>query len=292
MHLAHKKIIDFMSVLKYQNNLDPIIYTFKNHPSTVFSKNPVKLLSTNNERKIIFEKSKINNIIFQNFDKEFASLSAEEFIKDYLIKKLNMKFLVVGDDHKFGKGRQGDFESLTKLSEKYNFGIHKIDSVFLENTRISSTNIRHAIEQGNVEIANKMLGYDYFFISKVIGGDKIGRKIGFPTANLEYNPIKLLPQNGVYAVNVKIDDKLYNGMCNVGYRPTLNRSETVTVEVNIFDFNRNIYNQEIKISFVKKIRDELFFQSKSELVNQINIDKQNILEIFQNNYFYKKAVNN
>lgn len=292
VHLAHKKIVDFMNKIKQNNQLETLIYTFENHPSTVFSKSPVKLLTTNYERELLFEEKNIDFVLFQNFNKQFASLKAEKFIKEYLIDKLKMRHLVVGDDHRIGNSREGDFDHLKILAEKHSFILHKIPSVYVNDQRVSSTNIRDSLISGNIEKANKMLGYDYFIASDVIGGDKIGRKIGFPTANLKLASEKLLPQNGVYAVKVMIEKQKYNAMCNVGYRPTLNKSKTITVEANIFDFNRNIYNKNIKVCFLKKIRNELFFNNKEELIKQLYADKDTVLNFFANKNNYKKAANN
>lgn len=292
VHLAHKKIIDFMNATKLKYELSSLIYTFDNHPSTLFSDTPVKLLTTNAERKLLFEEQNIDIVFFQNFDRKFASLKAENFVKEYLIDKLNMSFLVIGDDHRFGNSRQGNYDHLSQLAKKYSFGLHKISSVFVDDLRVSSTNIRNFIVSGEIEKANKMLGYEYFVATDVIGGDKIGRKIGFPTANLNLSKEKLLPQNGVYAVKILFNNREYKAMCNVGFRPTLNKSDNVTVEVNIFDFNRNIYNKRIKVCFLKKIRNELFFNSKDELINQLFNDKDTVLNFFDNKNNYKKAANN
>jgi len=280
VHLAHQKIIEFMNLMKYKKNLNSVIYTFDNHPSTVFSEKTVKLLTTNNERKYLFEKENIDDLIFQRFDKEFASFSAEYFIRNVLIKHLNLKVLIVGDDHRFGKSREGSFEHLNILAKKYDFEVFKIDSVFVNNTRVSSTNIRNAITNGNIQEANKLLGYEYFINSRITAGEKIGRKIGFPTANLTICENKLLPKIGVYATKVIVNNKEFLGMCNVGRKPTFNKSNDISVEVNIFDFKQDIYNQKVKLKFFKKIRDEMFFSDKHDLIKQLYKDKQIVLAGF------------
>ncbi len=290
VHLAHKEIIFFLNKYKLTHELISCIFTFENHPSTVFSDNPVKLLTTNTEKAYLLNSLGVDVLFFQKFDKEFAALSPEDFIVENLINKLKLNTLVIGDDHKIGKSRQGDYEHLKKIAQKYNFNLHQIDSVFVKGKRVSSTNIRDAIINDNLDEANLMLGYNYFMISKVISGNKIGRKIGFPTANIYVEQNKLLPKIGVYAVEIVVDGEEFKGMCNVGYRPTFNESKNITVEVNIFDFDGDIYNKDVKLSFIKKIRNELVFRNKEHLISQLYKDKQEIVSFFERDVKMKNVL--
>jgi riboflavin kinase/FMN adenylyltransferase len=278
--LAHIEIISNLVEIAKQNNYVSVIYTFEQHPRNLLSSDKIDLLTTIEEKIKIFTKLGVNYVILQKFNPEFSTLSAIDFIKKYLIDKLNLKFLIVGDDHKIGHDRMGDFETLVNLGKVFNFEVLKVKSVIIEKQRISSTLVRKLLKQGNIETANKMLGYNYFLHGKVVVGSKIGSKIGFPTANIEIDDNKLIPSNGVYAVNFQIDNNFHLAMCNIGHRPSINFSEKTKIEVHIFNFSENIYDKNIRLLFIKRIRDEYFFNSTDELIEQISKDKKQILDEF------------
>jgi len=280
VHLAHKEIILNLINIAKQNNCISIIYTFEQHPRNLLSSDKINLLTTIDEKIDFFKKLGVNVIILQKFDNEFSSLSANDFIKKYLVDKLKLKFLIVGDDHKIGQDRKGDFETLGNLGKNYNFEVIKVNSIIVENQRISSTIVRKYLQKGEIEIANKMLGYNFFLQGEVIEGSKIGRKIGFPTANILVENNKLIPANGVYAVNIEIDNVFFLAMCNIGHRPSINFSDKTTIEVHIINFSDNIYHKNIKLTFLKKIRNEILFSSSKELIEQITNDKKQIINEF------------
>jgi len=274
--LAHKEIINKLVHTAKTTDSKSIIFSFSNHPRAFFSNKKFKIINTIEQKIEIIKTLNVDILILKVFDEMFANLSAEQFIKNQLIDKLKMHTLIIGDDHKFGKDREGSIENLNILSKKYNFEIIQINSVFTENARVSSTNVRRAISEGNIKFANKLLGYNYFFDGKVISGNKIGRNIGFPTANIELNSEKLLPSKGVYAVLGIIDKKKYKGMANIGYRPS------ITLEVHFFNFNENIYKKNVRIVFLKRIRNEMKFNSKNELIKQLLLDKKKSLTSLNN----------
>lgn len=282
VHLAHNSLIKTVKEISTNNKFKSIVFTFEELPKNFFSKKKSKVITTNNEKIKILKAKEIDTVIFRKFDNNFANYSAEEFIKEVLINKLNMHTLVIGDDHKLGKNQQGDFEYLKKLSVKYNFNVVQIASYFVDDKRVSSTSIRNALNVGDIELANLQLGYNYFLSGKIVKGKQIGRKIGFPTANIKVSEDKLLPKDGVYSVITVIDGKKYFGMCNIGYRPSINFSKEKTIEVHIVNFDKNIYNQEITLHFSTKIRDEIKFNNVPELIRQLKKDK-----IFTINYFSK-----
>jgi riboflavin kinase/FMN adenylyltransferase len=291
IHLAHKRIIEKINKLALLNNFKSLIFTFLNHPRSVFSGEDIPFITTLEQKKEILEKLHIDYLFLQYFDKKFAENSAEDFIKNILIAKLKMKILVIGDDHRLGKGREGSYEHLKFLSEKYDFKLYQIDSVVYNGIRVSSTNIRKAIINGDIVLANSLLGYEYFFDGIVVGGSKIGRDLGFPTANISLKKEKLMPKIGVYAVSCRINGNIYYGMANLGYRPTINQAKDITFEVNIFDFDKDIYHQEIRIFFLKKIRDEMKFASKEDLIRQLHKDKKDVLDFISTNNYLKKIIN-
>ena len=234
----------------------------------------MQLLATLDEKKILFEELKIDNLFVINFTMEFAKISSDDFVKNYLIDKLNAKHVVIGYDHKFGKNRNGDKSTLKEFGIKYGFDVTCMDEFQSEGDTISSTVIRNLLQTGEVDTANSYLGRNYSFFGKVVEGAKRGREIGFPTANIEIdNPYKLVPANGVYIVKASLDNQSLYGIMNIGIRPTFENENNKVIEMHIFDFNKNIYGKEIKIEFIKRIRSEKKFNSKEELINQITKDK-------------------
>jgi len=275
LHLGHQHIITRMKEIAMQNKGDTILVTFNPHPRLVLnnSPEPIKFISTHQRKQWLLQKFGIDNKIIIPFTKEFAATPSEVFIKDYLVDKLQVKKLIVGYDHHFGKNREGNYQQLKKMGEQYGFEVEEVPAQYVDDVAVSSTKIRKALCDGDINKANKMLGYNYSITGKVIAGNKIGRTIGFPTANIEIgDDYKLICLGGVYACEVEIDGKTYKGMGNIGTRPTVGINGLVT-EVHIFDFDEDIYGKEITISFIDRIRDEKKFENLESLREQLTKDK-------------------
>lgn len=275
VHIGHKKIIDKIVQNTKTNNLESVILTFFPHPRMVLdSKSEIKLLNTINQKSDLLEKHGIQNLIIQNFNKEFSELSAENFVKNVLVEKLNVGKIIIGHDHRFGKNRAANIDDLIEFGKKYNFEVEQISAQELNDVAISSTKIRNAILDGNIETANEYLGYQYQIIGRVIKGKQIGRTIGFPTANLELTDSNLIiPKFGVYIVSSIIYNKTVFGIMNIGLKPTFNE-RNLTIEVHFIDFEADLYEKTITISIIKHIRNEQKFDTIQDLKNQITIDKQ------------------
>lgn len=282
VHTGHKVIIEQLKNAAKKIDGESVILTFFPHPRMVLypDDNELRLLNTINERILMLEKSGIDHLIIHPFSKEFSRLTAIEFVRDILVNKLNVSSLVIGYDHHFGKNREGSFEHLQELAPLYDFNIEEIPAQEIQKINISSTKIRTSLLNGEIHAANQFLGYNYFIKGKVIDGNKMGRTIGFPTANIKVDEwYKLIPAKGVYAVKVKLNGNTFDGMLNIGTRPTLNGNDNETIEVNIFNFEEDIYNEEIQIEFYEKIRNEQKFGELSALKEQLEIDKQKVIQI-------------
>jgi riboflavin kinase/FMN adenylyltransferase len=236
----------------------------------------LRLLTTKEEKIALFERIGIDHLVIYPFTKEFSELSYNEFVSKILVQEMKIYCLVVGYDHKFGHERKGDFEALSKLSVELGFEVEKLDKLLVENVAVSSTKIRKALDEGNVSKANDFLGYAYTLTGRVIEGNRLGRKLGYPTANIEtYDNHKLVPSDGVYAVLVDVRGDFYRGMLNVGTRPTVNyNADHRSIEVHIIDFDEDIYRENITIHFVEKIRDEKRFPGLDELRVQLGKDRE------------------
>lgn len=284
VHLGHQRVISHLKKFAESHKGESVVFTFHPHPRLVTSPNEssLRLLTTLNEKKQLFAQSGIDHLIVYPFTKEFAALTYNEFVKNILVDKIKTHCLVVGYDHKFGKNREGGFEYLKKCADKYNFHIKKLKALSIDDLNVSSTKIRAALQKGDIKTANKYLGYRFTLHGNVVSGKKVGRTIGFPTANVETSDVhKLIPGYGVYAVQIALNGRAYNGMLNIGTRPTFNHNaDNRSIEVNIFDFDDDIYNKEITLIFVDKIRNEEKFIDANALVEQLKKDKvvaQNIL---------------
>jgi len=242
--------------------------------------NELRLLNTINERIEMLEEAGIDHLIVHPFSKEFSRLSSTEFVRDILVNKLNVSTLIIGYDHHFGRNREGSFDHLQELAPLYDFDIEEIPAQEIQQINISSTKVRISLLNGEIHAANQFLGYNYCIKGTVVDGNKMGRTIGFPTANIKIDEwYKLVPAKGVYAVKVKLDGDTFDGMLNIGNRPTLNENDNETIEVNIFNFEKDIYNNEIQIEFCERVRDEQKFEELSELKKQLEIDKQKVIQI-------------
>lgn len=282
VHLGHKKIIDQVVQMAQKINGESVLLTFFPHPRMVLypESNDLKLLNTIDERLDLLRQTGIDHLIIHPFSMEFSRITSLDFVRDILVNKLNTKKLVIGYDHHFGKNREGSFEHLKEYGPLYGFEVEEIPAQEIQQINISSTKIRKSLLIGEIQAANQFLGYHYFINGTVVEGSKVGRQIGFPTANIEVDEdYKLIPANGVYAVKIKIEDNNYSGMLNIGTRPTIKEGD-VTIEVNIFNFNQEIYNKPIRIEFFEKIRNEVKFSELTELQQQLNHDKQKVLQLF------------
>ena len=274
IHIGHEKVIRTLVKESLSKNLLANILTFFPHPRMVLNKDSeIKLIDTIKEKEKKLKNLGVNTLIIHPFTKEFSRMSSIEFTRDILIKKLNVYKIILGYDHRFGKNRESSVEDLIQLGIAYNFKVEVIDAKKINSINISSTKIRKAIQTGDVDKANLYLG-NYFEINgNVVKGKGIGKKIGFPTANIIIKEnYKLIPNKGVYLIKAKIKNRSYYGMMNIGNRPTLN-GKNETLEVNIFNFNENIYGKSLSIFFLNKIRNEIKFDSIEKLSNQLQKDK-------------------
>lgn len=283
VHLGHQQIISRLQEIAQKRGGETVIFTFHTHPRLVTAPNEtnLRLLTTLKEKTKLFEQYGIDHLVVYQFNKAFSELSNSEFVENILVKQMRTHCLVVGYDHKFGKNREGDFDYLQRCATKFNFEIEKLDVLTVEKDSVSSTKIRHALENGMIEKANRYLGYRFTLHGTVVDGKQLGRKLGFPTANIEASDKhKIIPGYGVYAVKINIENKVHNGMLNIGTRPTFNNNaDNRSIEVNIFDFNDNIYGKEITLEFVGKIRDEQKFDGIESLVAQLQKDKKMALNV-------------
>jgi len=273
VHLGHKCIIDELKKVGSAHNLETAILTFWPHPRFVFNPNEdLKLLNTLDEKTLLMEKYGINNLFLKEFDEEFRNLTGEEFVRQILVDKLNVKYLIIGYDHSFGKNKSGNFELLQKLSKELDFEVEQMEAINIHENNISSTKIRNAVLAGNISEANEMLGYSYSVSGTVGHGKKLGRTIGYPTANIETENIKLLPKKGAYIVETFVNDQLYKGMLSVGTNPTVN-GDKLTVEVYILDFEGDIYDEKITVKFRDFLHEEIKFEGLEKLIERLDEDK-------------------
>lgn len=280
VHKGHVQVIESLKKVAQRLEGETVIISFEPHPREVLyplEKRP-GILTTLEEKIEILTDLGIDHLIVLQFTRALAELEYTNFVRDLLVDKIGLKGLVIGYDHRFGKNREGTFEKLRELAGKYHFYLEQ-EEVYEENQiNISSTKIRNALQTGEVDKVNEFLGYSYFLSGQVVAGDKIGRSMGFPTANiLLKDDRKLLPASGVYAVYVFVDEKKRGGMLNVGVRPTVSCSGIVRIEVNIFDFDEDIYGQEIKVCLVARIRGERKFNDIDELRQQLISDREKVL---------------
>ena len=273
VHIGHQSIINQLNTVAKDKNLESAILTFWPHPRTIFYPNDdLKLLNTIEEKTYFLQKHSIQNLILQDFSEDFRNLTGAEFVKQILVEKLNVKHLIIGHDHTFGKNRSGDFGLLKKMSSEYDFEVEQVEAVDFQKKNISSTQIRNALLEGNVKEANEMLGYVYSVSGEVVHGKKIGRTIGYPTANIVADPAKLLPKKGAYIVDVFVKNKHYKGMLSIGTNPTVN-GNSLSTEVYILDFNGDIYDEIISVNFRDFLHDEIKFESLEKLIERLDEDK-------------------
>ena len=285
VHQGHRIILDRIKKRAKEAGGESVIITFDPHPRLVLgSQQNLSLLQTLDEKISALEALSIDNLVVVRFTKEFAEQSAEEYIQEFLVNHFHPYAIIIGYDHQYGKGRSGDYHLLEKYKEKFGYQLEEIPVQEIKESAVSSTRIRTAIQTGDMKTANELLGKSYSFNGLVVDGDKRGRLIGFPTANiLIQDPYKLVPVNGVYAVKAFIQGIEYKGMMNIGVRPTVETSFERKIEVHLFDFNESIYGQQLRVECIGKIRDEEKFDGIEKLIAQLSLDKKDALSMLSNN---------
>ena len=275
VHIGHRKIITDMVAKGEKENLLSILLTFFPHPRMVLQKDSnIKMIDTINEKKEIFKKLGVEVLIIQPFTKDFSRMSAIKFTRDILVNSLKVSKLMIGYDHRFGRNREATVKTLKSYGLDYNFKVDEIPAQDIESISVSSTKVRKAIRSGDFKLVNKFLSRPFNLSGKIIKGDELGRKIGYPTANLKiFEKYKLKPQNGVYLTRTKLKKQTYFGMMNIGIRPTISAKNN-QIETHLFDFNGNLYGHEMTLEILEKIREEKKFKSIEKLKIQLDVDKK------------------
>ncbi len=278
VHLGHQKILKNLNKVAHSMGGESVLFTFFPHPRMVLypDSHGVRLIQTQEEKLRKLEKMGLQNIIIVPFTLDFSRLSALEFVRDFLVNQIGIKQLVIGYDHQFGKNREGNIAYLRDICDTYDFGVTEISAKEMDEVNISSTKIRNALNEGNIEVANAFLGEEFEFHGTVNRGKGLGKTLGFPTANLiPSSELKLIPKNGVYIVKAFVNerDELV-GMLNIGTNPTISEGNDRTIELHLMDFNEDLYGKEIEVRFLSRLRDEMKFDSVSTLVEQIKKDEQ------------------
>ena len=286
VHIAHQEILRRMKEEKLKTGARTVLVTYDPHPQEVLHPNEkFYILTTIDERIELLSDYDLDIIFVVNFTPEFSNITAEEFCKEIMLGRIGLRKVIVGYNHAFGKNREGNPEKLKGFGEKYGFEVELIPQLLVENNPVSSSKIRSILNEGNVRLASKLLGRYYFINGVVVKGSGRGKELGIPTANIE--PIslrKLMPKNGVYVVRVTIDRKHYFGLMNIGYRPTFELDSERVAEVNIFDFDEEIYFKHIKVEFIDRLRDEMKFPTPRELVEQIERDKKDAVKLIEKEF--------
>jgi len=283
VHVGHQKILQQLKEEADKIGGESVLFTFYPHPRMVLypDNHGLKLLQTQEEKMAKLDRVGLQNCIIYPFTFEFSRLTAMEFVRDILVNKLHIKKLVIGYDHQFGKNREGTIEFLKEICDVYNFEVIEIPAQDIEEVNVSSTKIRNAVLEGDIEKANEYLGENFELCGIVEHGDSIGQTIGFPTANIRVNSeIKLIPGNGVYAVKVFVNNEVLLGMMNIGNRPTIGENMERKLEVHIFDFKEDIYSSSITVQFLTKLRDEKQFLNIDALKDQLVEDEKTIRTMY------------
>lgn len=285
VHLGHQAIFKEMKRMAEEVQGETVVVTFHPHPRQVLQigTETLRFICTQEEKLRKFEEFGIDHVVIIPFTKEFAATPSEQFIKEYIIDHLHPAVMVVGYDHHFGKNRIGDFEMLHRLGSQFGFKTVQVEAQYINNVSVSSTKIRNALSTGNVALANQLLGYPYSVSGEVVSGNKIGRTLGFPTANLDIpNEYMMIGNPGVYACQTVIDGKTYHSMANTGSRPTIGdrADDDYIIEVNIFDFEGDLYGKTLKVYFLERIRDEVKFNGLEALKTQLELDREQVIHYF------------
>jgi len=281
VHRGHRVLLDCLVSRAREAKGESVVITFSPHPRLVLKQNRVNLsfLTTMDEKKVLLENANVDHLIIIEFNTMFSKIQACEFIKEVLVEKIGTKHLIIGYNHHFGRNGEGDFNIIKQCAESLDFSVEQVQGFHTEEGAISSSSIREALLKGRLDEANRWLGYSYSMSGTIVEGRKIGRSIGFPTANIKPDyQYKLIPGNGVYAVEVQLDGIRHPGMLSIGSNPTVNNdSRARSIEVNILDFNENIYGKSISVIFRKRLRDEIKFDNTEQLAEQMKLDKQQVL---------------
>lgn len=283
VHIGHRKLLKRILDSAREINGEAVLLSFFPHPRVILQPElgDLRLINTLDEKISLLQNIGIQHVIIHPFDVEFSNISSEDFVRNILVKKLKVKRLVIGYDHRFGKDRSGSFELLQSDGILYGFEVEEIPAQDIQHINISSSKIRQALKDGDINRANEFLGYEYFIRGTVVSGDQIGRMIHFPTANIYIEEkYKLIPSEGVYAVKVNVRNQWFSGMLNIGHRPTLPGKE-FSIEVHILDFNEEIYGESIQVNLIRRIRDEIKFEDLIALKEQLLKDKETIKTILQ-----------
>jgi riboflavin kinase/FMN adenylyltransferase len=282
VHKGHRSILEKLVNSGSATGCESVVLTFFPHPRMVLQQNSdIRLLSTMAEKAALLEQTGLDNLIVHPFDMAFSRLTAEEFVKDILVDKLNIQKIIIGHDHRFGRNRTANIDDLIRFGIEYGFEVEKISALEVDEVSVSSTKIRNALSEGNVATANAYLGYPYFLTGNVVQGKQLGRTIGFPTANIEIpEDYKLIPGNGVYAVTAAIEGSIIDGMMNIGNRPTVDGTQR-TIEVHLLDFSGDIYGKTIQVNLLSRLRDEEKFPTVDALKEQLGKDRDTILAYFK-----------
>ncbi|MEJ8820072.1 bifunctional riboflavin kinase/FAD synthetase [Lacibacter sp. H407] len=277
VHLGHQQIIRQLLMEAEETGGESVLISFYPHPRKIVQPDrQIAELTTLDERIELLKRQGLDNLVVVPFNKEFSEQPAEEYIKRFLVDRFHPACIIIGYDHKFGNNREGDYRLLEQMGEQYNYVVKEIPQQLINEVAISSTKIRNALSNGDVETANQLLGYPYFFKGNVIEGNKLGRKLGYPTANLQIqDPDKLVPANGVYAVEAQIEGEtsMLKGMMNIGNRPTVDGTRR-SIEVHLFDFDKDIYNRHLKVHVRFHLRNEVKFDGLDKLIEQLHKDKE------------------
>ena len=278
VHIGHKKILERITQNTENGKYESLVLTFFPHPRMVLQeKSEIRLLNTIAEKTKLLEATGIENLVIHPFNESFSRLTAEEFVHSILVNQFHIQKIIIGHDHRFGRNRTANIDDLIAFGDEYGFEVEQISAQEIQDVSVSSTKIRKALNEGNMALANEYLGYDYFLSGEVVKGKQLGRTIGFPTANIQIDEeYKLIPKNGVYAVKAIVDQKEVFGMMNIGFNPTVN-GQTQTIEVNLFDFDTDIYGKKIEVSLLHYLREEQKFGSVDLLKAQLNQDKTDAL---------------
>ena len=284
VHFGHQKIIEKLVKEAKKANKKSVVLTFFPHPRMVLQKDAsLKLLNTIEERATLLEKTDLDYLIIHPFSKDFSRMSALEFVRDILVKQLNISKLIIGYDHHFGKNREGNITQLSEYSHLYGFKVEEIPAQDIDSVSVSSTKVRRALAAGNLKTANHYLGYNFMLTGTVVNGKKLGGKIGYPTANIDVKETyKLIPKTGVYVVKSSIGRKTVFGMMNIGNRPTINGNHQ-TIEIHFFDFNKDLYHKNLTIELLYFLRDEQKFDTIEFLVHQLKKDEEIARNYIKNN---------
>ena len=275
VHAGHQLIIQRLLKIAAETKGETVVLTFFPHPRMVLQPedNDLKLITTMKEREELLRNFGIDHLIIQPFSKDFSRISATQFVRDVLIQKIGTKTLVIGYDHHFGRNREGSYKDLEEMAPIYKFRLEEIQEQIINHIAVSSTKIRTALWTGDIDTANTLLGHDFSLEGKVVKGQQIGNELGFPTANIDVTEVyKLIPADGIYAVKIDLEGIIHKGMLYIGSRPTLG-GKSNTIEVNIFDFKRDLYGKRLRVFFIKRIRGDMQFENLEKLKEKMKEDK-------------------